>query len=77
MDPTAWRDRLPRGQTLPCAVWAKRHRAITAIAWIHVPLLVVVGLVTRHALGDTLVAVMPVGVLAAHWVSHCIDISQR
>ena len=24
-----WRDRLPRGQTLPPALWARRHRAMT------------------------------------------------
>jgi diguanylate cyclase (GGDEF)-like protein/PAS domain S-box-containing protein len=65
MDLSAWRDRLPRGQTLPREVWARRHRAITVIAWLHLPLLVAFGLVTDHSLGGSLAAAMPVGVLAA------------
>ena len=65
MDPGAWRERLPRGQTLPREVWARRHRAITAIALAHVPALVLFGLVTHHTLGASLLAAMPVGVLAA------------
>jgi diguanylate cyclase (GGDEF)-like protein/PAS domain S-box-containing protein len=65
MELSAWRDRLPRGQTLPREVWAKRHKAIPVIAWIHVPLLLAFGLVTHHALGDTIQIVAPVGLLAA------------
>jgi hypothetical protein len=64
MDPGAWRERLPRGQTLPREVWARRHRAITAIALAHVPALVLFGVLTRHTLGASLLAAMPVGVLA-------------
>jgi diguanylate cyclase (GGDEF)-like protein/PAS domain S-box-containing protein len=65
MDPGAWRERLPRGQTLPPEVWARRHRAISAIALAHVPALVVFGLLTHHGLGAGLLAAIPVGVLAA------------
>jgi diguanylate cyclase (GGDEF)-like protein/PAS domain S-box-containing protein len=64
MDPRAWRERLPRGQTLPREVWARRHRAITAIALAHVPALVLFGVLTRHGLMTSLTAAMPVGVLA-------------
>jgi hypothetical protein len=56
MDASAWRDRLPRGQTLAREVWARRHKAITTIARLHVPLLVAFGLVTDHSLGDSLSA---------------------
>ena len=65
MDPGAWRERLPRGQTLPREVWARRHRAITAIALAHVPALVLFGVLTDHTLGASLLAAIPVGVLAA------------
>jgi diguanylate cyclase (GGDEF)-like protein/PAS domain S-box-containing protein len=59
-----WRDRLPRGQTLPPALWARRHRALTLIAWAHVPALFVFGLVTRHSLADSAIDVTPIAVLA-------------
>src|SRR4051794_30426428 len=75
MDLGTWRDRLPRGQTLPPDVWARRHRAITAIAFAHVPALVLFGLVTHHALGDGILAAMPVGVLAA--VGRLAQLSRR
>jgi diguanylate cyclase (GGDEF)-like protein/PAS domain S-box-containing protein len=60
-----WRDRLPRGQTLPPEIWARRHRALTLIAWAHVPALFVFGLATRHSIGQSAVAVAPVIVFAA------------
>ena len=31
----SWRDRLPRGQTLPPETWARRHRAMIMVAWGH------------------------------------------
>jgi diguanylate cyclase (GGDEF)-like protein/PAS domain S-box-containing protein len=59
-----WRDRLPRGQTLPPEIWARRHRALALIAWAHVPALFVFGLATRHSIGQSAVAVAPVIVFA-------------
>jgi diguanylate cyclase (GGDEF)-like protein/PAS domain S-box-containing protein len=61
---TRWRDRLPRGQSLPPENWARRHRAMTLIALAHVPALLVFGLVTGHTLGESLVTVAPIGVFA-------------
>ena len=49
---TAWRNRLPRGETLPRENWLKRHRAMTAIAWAHVPALLLFALVAGKPLGD-------------------------
>ena len=31
-----WRDRLPRGSTLPPAVWERRHHAMPLLLWLHV-----------------------------------------
>ncbi|HET6548003.1 MAG TPA: hypothetical protein VFG79_06100, partial [Solirubrobacter sp.] len=60
----AWRSRLPRGETLPPENWTKRHRALTAIAWAHVPALLLFGLVVGKPLDDTLMELMPVAVFA-------------
>ena len=46
--------RLPRGGTLPEEIWWGRHRAITLIAWIQVPLLLIVGRATDVPLGHLL-----------------------
>jgi diguanylate cyclase (GGDEF)-like protein/PAS domain S-box-containing protein len=59
-----WRDRLPRGQTLPPELWARRHRALTLIAWAHVPALFLFGLVTRHSAAESGIAIAPVVVFA-------------
>jgi diguanylate cyclase (GGDEF)-like protein/PAS domain S-box-containing protein len=61
---TRWRDRLPRGQTLPPEMWLKRHRAMTFIAWAHVPALILFALVTHHALAASVIDVMPIAVFA-------------
>jgi diguanylate cyclase (GGDEF)-like protein/PAS domain S-box-containing protein len=62
---TRWRDRLPRGQTLPREIWARRHRALTLIAWAHVPALFVFGLVTHHSVASSFVTVIPIAVFSA------------
>src|SRR3954451_22793458 len=62
---TRWRDRLPRGQTLPLEIWARRHRALALIAWAHVPALFVFGLVTHHSPAAGLVTVLPIAVFSA------------
>ena len=60
----AWRDRLPRGQTLPPELWARRHRAMTLIVWLHVPALFVFALATRNSLGHSLFEITPVTTFA-------------
>jgi diguanylate cyclase (GGDEF)-like protein/PAS domain S-box-containing protein len=59
-----WRDRLPRGQSLPPENWARRHRAMTLIAAGHVPALFAFGLVTGHTIGASALAVGPIAVFA-------------
>jgi PAS domain-containing protein len=56
--------RLPRGRTLSRAAWASRHRAITTVAWLHVPALLAFALLTGHSLGQSLLAVMPIASFA-------------
>ncbi len=60
-----WRDRLPRGQTLPPEAWARRHRALTLVAWAHIPGLFLFGLATQHSAAASLVTVVPIAVFAA------------
>jgi diguanylate cyclase (GGDEF)-like protein/PAS domain S-box-containing protein len=60
-----WRDRLPRGQTLPPETWARRHRSINLIAWAHVPALIIFALATGHAFFNALLDVTPIAVFAA------------
>ncbi len=61
------RSRLPRGETLPPENWHKRHRAMTLVAWAHVPALFVFALFTHHSLATALASVSPVAMLA--WVA--------
>jgi signal transduction histidine kinase len=63
-------DRLPRGDALPDALWHRRHRALVALLWAHVPALVAVALL--HGLGPVhaaleggAVALFGAGALAA------------
>src|SRR4051812_25841765 len=60
-----WRDRLPRGQTLPPETWARRHRAMSCVAWAHVPALLIFALATGHALSGALLDITPIAVFAA------------
>jgi hypothetical protein len=59
-----WRSRLPRGQTLPPEMWARRHRAMTLIVWFHVPALFVFALATGNTLGHSLFEITPVATFA-------------
>src|SRR3546814_11106503 len=58
---TGWRAWLPDGSSMPPSVWTARHRLITAIMWLHVPVLAVIGLVngydSRHVAADLALAV--------------------
>src|SRR3954471_8352326 len=60
-----WRDRMPRGQTLPPATWARRHRSMTLIAWAHVPALILFAVATGHAFFNACLDVTPIAVFAA------------
>ncbi len=44
------RDTLPHGNLLPAEAWQRRHRAILVVLWLHVPLLLGVGVLTGHGL---------------------------
>ena len=46
----AW---LPRGDTLPDAMWARRHRWLLALAWAHVPVLLLIGLLAGYSVPHT------------------------
>jgi methyl-accepting chemotaxis protein len=58
----AW---LPRGDTLPDAMWARRHRRLLALAWAHVPVLLLIGLLAGYPLPHSIADVAPIAVLAA------------
>jgi hypothetical protein len=59
------RARLPRGDTLPDAMWARRHRWLLALAWAHVPVLLLIGLVAGYPLPHSIADVASIAVLAA------------
>jgi diguanylate cyclase len=40
----SWLQLLPKGRLLPDHLWQRRHRAITALLWLHVPALALFGL---------------------------------
>src|SRR3954470_3930767 len=58
----AW---LPRGRALSERDFAWRHRVVCALLAAHVPVLLVLTLVTGHGLGAAVVEVVPVAVLTA------------
>jgi diguanylate cyclase (GGDEF)-like protein/PAS domain S-box-containing protein len=70
-----WRERLPRGQTLPPETWARRHRAMIWVAWGHVIGLLIFGVVTGHAFFNSVLDVMPIGVFA--WLAARPMLSRR
>ena len=60
------REWLPRGSSLTDEVWARRHRGILTLLWLHLPLILTIGIVNgvglTHALLETsMVAVFGVG----------------
>jgi hypothetical protein len=58
----AW---MPRGDTLPDAMWARRHRWLLALAWAHVPVLLAITFVSGYPLVHGLGHVAPIVALAA------------
>nr|MDQ3957371.1 EAL domain-containing protein [Actinomycetota bacterium] len=61
----ALRQTLPRGRTLSEEAWARRHRAILVVLWLHVPALLGVGIATGHGAAHSFVEAAIVGVIAA------------
>ncbi|ODT96205.1 MAG: hypothetical protein ABS81_31075 [Pseudonocardia sp. SCN 72-86] len=59
---TSW---LPRGRDLPAHEWGRRHRFLIVVLLLHVPALVVVGLVVHAQAGPLALGLAPVVVLAA------------
>ena len=55
---------LPAGDPLPDGAWAKRHRAILVLLWLHVPALAIVGTVTQHGFLHSMMEASIVAVLA-------------
>jgi diguanylate cyclase (GGDEF)-like protein len=60
----ALRTWLPRGDTLPLAVWARRHGWLVALAWAHVPILFAFGLLRGHPVAHALLDVAPIAAFA-------------
>ena len=61
-----FRSWLPKGGQLPERSWAARHRGITVVAWLHVPVLVVLGIThpsagAGHVVGVALVVLTVLG----------------
>jgi diguanylate cyclase (GGDEF)-like protein len=56
---------LPRGGTLPEEVWERRHVGLLAVLAVHVPAIVVFGLIRGFAVERSLLAAVPVAALAA------------
>ena len=67
----AW---LPRGEALPAADWASRHRIVCLLLAAHVPVLAVVALVTEGASEALLHVVLPLGALLA---LACVNLPRR
>ena len=58
------REWLPKGRTLSPEAWARRHRAILVVLWLHVAGLAVVGAATGHGLGHSMLEAAVVGACA-------------
>ncbi len=63
------RDWLPRGRSLPEETWARRHRAVLILLWLHVAAVFLFAPLTGHdALhGATEASVVAAAALAASW----------
>jgi hypothetical protein len=56
---------LPRGDTLPDPMWARRHRWLLALAWLHVPVLLAISFLAAYPIGHAVGHVAPIVALAA------------
>jgi diguanylate cyclase (GGDEF)-like protein/PAS domain S-box-containing protein len=59
------RESLPSGKTLPPDVWQRRHHTMLALAWVHVPALLVYGVARGYPLFHVAVDVTPIVVFSA------------
>lgn len=59
---------LPSGQMLPPHVWQARHNAVLALLWLHVPFLLVFGVLTGHSVWHASVDTLPIAICAV-WAS--------
>ncbi|MEA2451049.1 MAG: hypothetical protein QOG63_2981 [Thermoleophilaceae bacterium] len=55
---------LPSGKTLPADVWQRRHRAMTILAWAHVPALLAYGVARGYPLWHAGIDVTPIATFA-------------
>jgi diguanylate cyclase (GGDEF)-like protein/PAS domain S-box-containing protein len=55
---------IPRGDTLPDDMWAKRHRWMLGLAWAHVPILLLISVIASYGTVHTLGHVVPIIALA-------------
>ena len=74
---TALKRALPRGQTLSEEAWARRHRAILVVLWLHVPLLVIVGAATGHGVVHSALEASVIALLAAGATTKRLDNEPR
>jgi diguanylate cyclase (GGDEF)-like protein/PAS domain S-box-containing protein len=56
---------LPQGNMLPDEVWARRHRGILTLLWLHVPALFLYALVQGNAIGHAAIEAAAVAAFAA------------
>ena len=56
---------MPRGDTLPDELWARRHRWLLALAWAHVPVLLAISFLSGYPVVHALGHVVPIVLLAA------------
>jgi methyl-accepting chemotaxis protein len=55
---------LPRGLELDDAAWAKRHRVILTVLWVHVPVLIAIALVRGYSPAHAIAETAPVAAFA-------------
>jgi diguanylate cyclase (GGDEF)-like protein/PAS domain S-box-containing protein len=67
---SAARRALPRGQTLPYEAWERRHRAMLAILWVHVPALLAFSLARGYDLRASLASVTPIALAGGAAMLH-------
>src|SRR5215211_7199941 len=56
---------LPRGKTLPPAVWAQRHRTLVGLVWAHAIALPLFGLTQGYGLSHVLIDALPIAAFGA------------
>ena len=62
---TRLRAALPTGKTLPVEIWQRRHRAMTALVWLHAAGLMIYGLLRGYPLWHMSIDTLPIATFAA------------